>query len=104
MDTYQSKVLAEFERIAKRQAPDSDCATAAAYANTGDLYAQVGFRTVARLSYQFSRGHNIVRFNGSHMSVLWAEHEDDKVTAMFDTWSWLVTSGTADLDDAEQVP
>lgn len=67
------------------------------YANRGDLLAQVqsdrGWETVCRASYEFSRGHNKVLFNGAKLgepdAYLFAEHEDAMVNAMFTRWTKL---------------
>jgi len=93
--TYQDAVLDRLTEIATKHA--LKVVEAREHANTGTLVAQVHRNTywtsVCRASYQFNTGHNKVCFNGGALGTadgfLFAEHDDEKVNAMFARWNKL---------------
>ena len=97
MQTYQEKVLAEFERLAKLFACEPTIEEK--YANTGRVVAHRSWMPVAYLEYNFqSGGKNDIRFNGARLgpgptSVLWSSDDAENLEAAFDYWRDMLYEG-----------
>lgn len=62
MNDMQTKVLAEFERVITDLGLDA--VRRGEWANTGHVYAQVGFRTHLDISYSFQAGYMSLTLTG----------------------------------------
>lgn len=97
MQTYQDRVLSEFERIAKH----FDCKPTIEekYANQGRIVAHRGWMPVAYLDYNFQAGgNNDIRFNGAPLgpeptSVRWSSDDAEELQAAFDYWRDMLYEG-----------
>lgn len=106
MQTYQDKVLGEFERLATLHACKPTIETK--YANTGRVVAHRGWMPVAYLDYNFQSGaNNHIRFNGAPLgpgptSVLWSSDDAEKLEAALDYWRDMLYEGYECSDCGDQ--
>lgn len=100
MQSFQDKVLAQLERIARAVADDLDVVQEAQYANTGTIYVQRGFDTIVRLTYNFqSGGNHTLLINGAQHgppgpdNYWFAATDATRIKQLFDRWAYLCGGG-----------